>query len=118
MSVYLVWSSQLGATEANVADATTLIPDRRARHFWDPDRLTGKVFAPIVGSEGPAWDVWMLFGPRARWTRDDAPTPSWWEHQLGGLPAGRRLNAGRFARKAAALEARAQARRSHGESRR
>lgn len=111
MAVYVVWSPQLGAAETNVADGTTLIPDQRARHFWDPGRLAGKTFRPIVGSSGPAWDVWMLFAPGARWENNDPPVPAWWEHQLNGLPADRYLRARRFARKAEALEAGAAKRR-------
>lgn len=104
VAVFVVWSTQLGAKEHNVDAATTLIPDRRVKHFWDSSLVVGKAYAPVIGSGGPAWDTWMLFGPKARWPAEGVPTPDWWEHQLYGLPADRYLNPDRFAAKAAALE--------------
>lgn len=102
--MYVVWSPQLGAEEHDVAKATTLIPDARVRHFWDPEETVGKAFAPVVGSGQPAWDTWMLFGPGQRWTTARPPDPAWWEHQLGGLPPNLRLDPDRFANRAADLE--------------
>lgn len=84
---------------------TTLIPDPRARDFWDPARLAGTAFEPLIGTHAPAWDTWMLFGADAMWRGTVPPTPAWWEDQLYGLPRSRFLNPRRFATKAAALEA-------------
>jgi hypothetical protein len=105
VAVFVVWSSQLGAGEKNVAGGTTLIPDRRARDFWDQGQMVGTAFEPVIGTSGPAWDVWMLFGPGARWPAAGVPVPAWWEDQLYGLPPERHLDPDRFAAKAAALEA-------------
>lgn len=100
----MVWSPQLGAEERHVPDGARLILDPRVRHYWDPDRLVGRRYAPILGTDAPAWDVWLLFGRTARWSDPDgAPEPDWWEHQLGGLPDSLRLDPERFARKAAEL---------------
>jgi hypothetical protein len=104
VAVYVVWSSQRGAREENVDGGTTLIPDHRVRHFWDPALHVGSAFAPVIGTGAPAWDVWMLFGPDATWPASGVPTPAWWEDQLGGLPPDRHLTPKRFAAKAAALE--------------
>lgn len=104
VAVYVVWSSQLGAKEENIDEATTLIPDARVRHFWDPGRAVGTAYALELGTSAPAWDVWMLFPPDARWTDARVPEPAWWEHQLRSLPAERYLDPHRFAQKAAALE--------------
>lgn len=105
VAVYVVWSSQLGAEERHVPEAATLMPDPRARHYWDPEMAVGRAYQAFLEIPQPAWDVWMLFGRDARWTGTDPPEPAWWEHQLSGagLPAERVLDPDRFARKAAAL---------------
>ncbi|HKV50545.1 MAG TPA: hypothetical protein VJO52_05025 [Gemmatimonadaceae bacterium] len=102
--MFVVWSPQRGATEGDVAAATTLIPDTRVRDYWDPDRVVGTAYATVLGSSEPAWDVYMLFGADAVW-RGVAPRPVWYEHQLGSLPPERHLDPDRFAVKARALEA-------------
>lgn len=100
----MVWSTQLGAEEQNVDDGTTLIPDRRVRNFWDPNLVVGTAFERVAGLRKPAWDFYMLFGPHASWPTAGVPTPAWWEHQLGGLPPERHLDAARFADTARTLE--------------
>ena len=103
VAVYVVWSSQVRGRERNVAKAAGVIPDRRALHFWDGDKLVGKAFQPLLGTPDEAWDVWMLFDKGARWEGAAPPRPAWWEHQLYGMPPELGLDADRFARKAAAL---------------
>lgn len=83
-------------------DAAALMTDPRVRHYWDPGDRVGRLYAPVLGTDEPAWDVWLLFGRDARWEAD-VPEPGWWEHQLSGLPAERRLDPGRFAEKAGEL---------------
>lgn len=86
------------------------MPDRRARHYWDPDRVVGRAYQErltagdrVFRLESAAWDVWLLFDRDARWEAAPPP-PAWWEHQLGGrLPDERRLNPQRFADRANAL---------------
>lgn len=102
--MYVVWSSQRGAREENVGAAKTLIPDPRVRDYWDPHLLVGSAFESALDIQEPAWDVYMLFGPNARWPAEGTPVPEWYEHQLGDLPRERLLDPTRFADKAAALE--------------
>lgn len=102
MAVYVVWSSQLGAEESHVPDATGLIPDPRVRHYWDGEQVVGGAYQEPLGLTQPAWDVWMLFDGNASWG-DTPPAPAWWEHQLTSLPDSLRLDPERFARKAEAL---------------
>jgi hypothetical protein len=104
VAVFVVWSSQLGAQEKNVGEATTLIPDRRVSNFWDSSLVVGTAFSRAANRSEPAWDVYMLFGPNASWPATGVPTPAWWEHQLSGLPPELRLDPRRFAAKARALE--------------
>jgi len=88
------------------------MPDPRARHYWDGGRVVGRGYRTLKLDGRPldlgieAWDVWMLFDGKARWTVPGPPEPAWWEHQLHGLPEERRLDPDRFAGKAAALRAR------------
>ena len=98
----MVWSPQLGAEEKHVDGAAQLIDDSRVTQYWDPTMAAGRAFEHLLGTSGPAWDVWMLFGPDARWG-ESPPEPDWWEHQLGGLPPDRRLDFDRFAEKALGL---------------
>ena len=102
IAVYMVWSDQRGARERHVAGAAALMAEPRVKHFWDSQEVVGKAFQPVLDAPVPAWDVWMLFGRDAVWS-DPAPTPSWWETQLGGLPQDRELDGPRFSRKAAQL---------------
>ncbi len=82
IAVYVVWSSQLGAEERHVAGGMRMIPDRRARHYWDGNRVVGTTYQRLLGLSAAAWDVWMLFDRGAVWTDDGPPRPAWWEHQL------------------------------------
>jgi hypothetical protein len=103
VAVYVVWSPQLGAEEKHVASATTLVPDPRARHYWDPQMFVGWRYQPLVGSEGAAWDTWMVFDKNALWRGDSVPRPAWWEHQLSAGPPALRLDANRWTSHALAL---------------
>lgn len=102
VAVYVVWSPQLGAEERHVPDATRLIPDSRVRHYWDPKMRVGGAYQDELDVSEPAWDVWMLFARNATWN-EAPPSPSWWEHQLAGLPDSLHLDVERFARKAREL---------------
>lgn len=104
IAVYVVWSPQLGAQEKHVASATALVPDARARHYWDGNMVVGSTFQPLLELPAPAWDVWMLFDRDAMWRADAPPRPAWWEHQLSAGPPELHLDASRFASHAEALK--------------
>lgn len=103
VAVYVVWSPQLGATEANVPGGAGLVPDGRARHFWDPGEVVGTAFDSLLDLPLPAWDTWMLFDRTARWGPHGPPAPTWWEHQLSAGPPNLHLDPARFASHALAL---------------
>ena len=105
VAVYVIWSPQLGAKEKHVASATALVPDRRAKHYWDERMLIGTAFQSLLGLPVAAWDTWMLFDRTATWRGDDPPNPAWWEHQLRAGPPELHLNPERFAAHAGSLEA-------------
>jgi hypothetical protein len=103
VAVYVIWSPQLGAQEKHVLSSMGLISDPRAKHFWDGQRLVGSAFQSLVGSNGPCWDVWMLFDKATKWPADSIPRVAWWEHQLESGPPALILNAERWASHAFAL---------------
>jgi hypothetical protein len=109
IAVFVVWSDQVGGAPRHVPDAAALMPDRRAHHYWDGDRVMGRAYRILktesktidVGTE--AWDVWLLFDQEATWSADSPPQAVWWEHQLRVPPPERMLDPARFAGKAAEL---------------
>lgn len=107
--MFVVWSDQLGAEPRHAAEATKLMPDPRAKHYWDGDEVIGRGYQTLdlegtpIKLNAPAWDVWLLFDGNAEWTAKSPPKPTWWEHQLQSGPAERRLDPKRLAEKARAL---------------
>ena len=85
--VYTVWVPKRGGLERYVAQATATMPDERARHFWDGAGYTLRAFAPVLRlpERMDAWDVYLLYGPDARWDEASPPAPDFWMHQLRGV---------------------------------
>lgn len=73
----------LGGEESDVSDATRLIPDARASHYWDEHGATITGYTATLSLPEPAWDIYMVYGPGARWTGARPPKPDFWMHQLG-----------------------------------
>jgi hypothetical protein len=103
LAVYVVWVPLL-----NLQDSATLQrhahqyaglipPGPRVTHYSDPEAYSGKQYGSIlrVPYGSPAWDIYLAFGADAKWG-DSAPTPAYWEHQLGGLDSTRYLDGPRF----------------------
>jgi hypothetical protein len=100
---YVVWLPVL-----NYQDATTLQkngqkesgrrPGSRSIHYTDPQGYSGKEYGKImeIPYGAPAWDIYFACAPDGRW-EDGPPPPTYWEHQLGGLPGNKRLDGPRFA---------------------
>lgn len=103
IEAFVVWVPELGAREANVADATRLVPDLRASHYWDPNEVLGTEYGRSLPTPGPAWDVYMLFGPGSVWPASGVPKPDFWMQQLGGVTIAPRLDGVAFAAQAADL---------------
>lgn len=83
LKAYIIWLPVLPTDNRNWAvKRTTEFSDGRVRHFWDGDQLTGKIWIPVLGLEGPlSWDTYFLYDHKARWANQ--PTePSFWMHQL------------------------------------
>jgi hypothetical protein len=74
LAVYAVWVPFLGGTRDAAALSQRVLPDPRVIQFWDEAALTSDWFAAHVeDGQAPAWDVYYLYGPDARWT--DVPSP-------------------------------------------
>lgn len=60
------------------------------QHYWNPSGAFGRLLSQAVGpknGERPvyAWDVWLIYGPEAKWVGADPPRPRLLMHQLGAL---------------------------------
>lgn len=65
IAVYAVWLPFLGGSEEAID--TENLADARVVHFWDGSRLTSEWFGNAVFDGFLAWDVYLLYGPDARW---------------------------------------------------
>lgn len=75
--VYSVWVSFLGGNEQAADLSARVLPDPRVVQYWDSEAVTSGWFAKNVEhSSVPAWDVYYLFGPGARWTGVPGPLVS------------------------------------------
>ncbi len=57
--------------------------DGRLSYFWDEDKMTGQEWGKILDLDKVAWDVYFLYGPKAKWKKK-VPKPDFWMHQLSG----------------------------------
>ena len=98
IQVSIVWIDMLPSDNEGAALKSSALfgdpPDTRLKQFHDPDKRTGRAFAPDLLYEGggPAWDVYLYYDKDAVWT-DTPPEPVEWYHQLGG---GRRADPALF----------------------
>ena len=77
LAVYAVWVPFLGGSRGAANLSREVLPDPRVAHFWDGSALTSDWFARNVEhSPGPAWDVYYLYGPDARWSGVPGPLVS------------------------------------------
>ncbi len=92
----VVWQPKQGGTERAVPSATATFPDRRAHHFWDERGWTLQNFKQPLQINVEAWDLYLLYGPDARWDGPVPPVPLFWMHQLWGVDNGPELDAAVF----------------------
>ena len=81
--MHVVWVPKIRAAEGHVARAATLIPDERTRHYWDGHSAVVAAYTRTMDFPADAWDIYMVYGPDARWEGDIPPKPTYWMHQLG-----------------------------------
>ena len=79
----IVWLPMLPDDNAQAACAQSeLVQDQRIVKGWDARRAIGDLFASMLGLRCPAWDVYLLYSPGARWDAAEPPRPAFWMHQL------------------------------------
>ena len=97
---FVIHVPTLGAHEANVAPASRLITNRYTTHYWEETGITGRLMQQVMGVDKYVWDFWAIYAPDVRWSDERLmPAPSFWQHQLDGLPPEKKLNANVFASK-------------------
>ncbi|MBN2241751.1 MAG: hypothetical protein JW793_03600 [Acidobacteria bacterium] len=81
-----------GDTHEAARKAVAKLNDRRARHFYDPQKMAGRAFAGSLGREDSvAWDFYLFYPPRSEWA-ELPPRADVYMHQLpGGWPDQSRL---------------------------
>jgi hypothetical protein len=98
LRVYVVWGPMLGGeTEEDAREATALLSDPRAAHYWTGEHaLADALRVPAGLQEERAWDTFLLFAPGTRWG-DAPPSPSSVMHVGKRLPPEQRLNGEKLA---------------------
>ena len=86
LTVHVVWAPVLEDDDRDAAvEAQSLIPDKRAVHYWDGELALGIVYGRIVelpSGRDLAWDIYFAYPDGTRWD-DRPPVPSDFSHQLG-----------------------------------
>jgi hypothetical protein len=102
---YIVWVPQLGGQEKDIPAATRFVSDARATHYWDGLRVMMRGYRATLGLSEDAWDVYLVYGPGARWEGELPPKPDYWMHQLvvERTPQGPYLDPEVFAQKVSTL---------------
>ena len=94
----VVYVPELHARAADIGPTVSLLPGKQVSRYWDPAGASEKTFEGILKTPGPAWDVYMVYGPEQRWDGAAPPPPDFWMAQLGGIPSERYLDADEFAK--------------------
>jgi hypothetical protein len=83
LQTYIVWVPKVGGREKYVPAAIRHVPrDDRASHYWDGAGILLSAYQPALEISEDAWDVYMIYGPGARWEGQEPPRPDFWMHQL------------------------------------
>ena len=95
--LYVLWVPRSGGRERDVPAATRVVADSSAHEFWDGNDLLGIDYKQVLGWRGNAWDVYMVYGPKAQWSGDLPPAADFFMHQTS--EKGPRLDADEFGRR-------------------
>ena len=83
VKVYSVWVPILPSdAKVTVGRATKRLDEPRVSHWWDGDNVLTQGYAPVLGIDDQAWDVYLLYDKDAEWG-DTPPKPTYWQEQLG-----------------------------------
>jgi hypothetical protein len=89
---YAVWVPKFAGREWNVARASTFISDPRVSHYWDASGFLVHAYSTVLAIDRDAWDMFLVYGPDARWVGERPPPPDFWMHQLPGIDSAPRLD--------------------------
>lgn len=82
LTAHIVWLPTHGTRERHVPEATRLVHDVRATHYWDPHGAFMELFRePLSEGPGDAEGVVMVYGPEARWRDEAPPVPERWVYE-------------------------------------
>lgn len=84
LEILVVWIPAIRSDSYEASlQSRSLIPDSRARHYWDATQALGNAVAPVIETNmRMAWDVYLIYDGDASW--DGAPPkPVDWMHQKG-----------------------------------
>lgn len=89
LRVYLIWQPVLRSDDhASAENRVREFSNERFTHFWDGNRLTGKLWQSVLGAKELPWDVYLLYGVDAQWEKE--PTrPEFWVRQLNSATKAR-----------------------------
>jgi hypothetical protein len=78
------------AQPKDIPPAAELLHNTNVRHYWNPSGAFGNLLSQSVGLKSGdrqvyAWDVWLIYGPEARWDGAGPPRPRLLMQQLGAL---------------------------------
>jgi len=90
IKVYVVHEPVIGGTDKDIPAAADLLHTTLARHYWNSSGDFGRQMSQVLGllhGSRPvyAWDVYLIYPPKAVWSDKDPPQPSFMMHQLPGL---------------------------------
>jgi hypothetical protein len=85
---YAPWLRVSGGKD--VPKASRLLQNPNIQNYWNPSGAFGRLLSQAVGLKNGersvyAWDVWLIYGPEAKWVGADPPHPRLLIHQLGAL---------------------------------
>jgi hypothetical protein len=85
---YAPWLRVSGGKD--VPKAAQLLQNPNVQNYWNPSGAFGRLLSQAVGLKNGerqvyAWDVWLVYGPEAKWVGAAPPRPRLLMHQLGAL---------------------------------
>ena len=78
------------AQPKDISPAAQLLHNAHVQNYWNPSGAFGNLLSNAVGLKSGdrqvyAWDVWLIYGPEAKWEGTDPPRPRLLMQQLGAL---------------------------------
>ncbi len=82
LRVYIVWQPIRSRDDREHAEKRMKeFVDPRLSYYWDANLAAAEGWAPVLGVEGLAWDLYFVYGLETQWTTAP-PFPDFWMHQL------------------------------------